>query len=296
MPATRSPQCRNCLCIKWLGLGTLSATPFPSLCGISPPIRFPHNERIGDPDGSRPFLPLWITSAPLELIHNERFGVPGGSRPFHRAPRSPLWVINNARLGHLHASGAIPSIVRQPSPHGLAAKGPDCHPELVEGSLKGLALQDLRALRHVLGSVRQWAAVCSASILLAPRSRLEGGATNCRTGPRPPQQTSARGPKGFTHNLWVPQYRGPSSAGHHACTEIQGATASRSSVTAYVSPGGPGTLPHIGSTSRNRPRGGSGRCCRWGRWRTAEMTRPLASAVSASAHAIRARHLKPHHS
>jgi len=64
--------------------------PFSPLCGIRPPIGVPHNEPIGDPGGSRPFLPLWITSAPLGLIHNERIGDPGGSRPFPCAPRSPL--------------------------------------------------------------------------------------------------------------------------------------------------------------------------------------------------------------
>jgi len=57
--------------------------PFSPLCGIPLPIEFPHNERIGDP---------------------------GGPSPFPCAPRSPLWVIHNGRLGHPDASGAIPPL------------------------------------------------------------------------------------------------------------------------------------------------------------------------------------------
>jgi hypothetical protein len=48
--------------------------PFHPLCGTRAPIGIPHNERFGDPGGSRPFHPLLLTSAPLELTNNERFG------------------------------------------------------------------------------------------------------------------------------------------------------------------------------------------------------------------------------
>jgi hypothetical protein len=77
--ATRSAQCRNCLYVKWLGLHALQATPFPSLCGNRPSIPLPHNERLGDPGGSRPFLPLCITSTALGLIHNGRVAQYRGS-------------------------------------------------------------------------------------------------------------------------------------------------------------------------------------------------------------------------
>ena len=84
--------------------------PFSPLCGIRPPIAFPHNEPIGDPGGSRPFPPLCATLLPLGLAHNERLGDPGGSGAVSPHCRPSMDLVHNGRSGNPGGSSPFPPL------------------------------------------------------------------------------------------------------------------------------------------------------------------------------------------
>ena len=73
---TGSAYCRNCLCIKWLGLHALPATPLPPLCGTRPPIAFPHNDGLAIRAAPGRFSPLCGIRPSIGFPHNERIGDP----------------------------------------------------------------------------------------------------------------------------------------------------------------------------------------------------------------------------